>query len=365
EAFKPVNTTRVIGYEFRNPKTRQGGGVLEGFDEIVDENYEVSFRCGGGYAIATLAIAARHNYPSDFSKEEYIQSAINAYNYLEKNNERYTNDGKWNLLDEYCCLDALIEIYKTTQEIYYLYKAREIYEKVEKRYVAIDQNRGYLSVDGTSRPFFHAADAGMPAVNILNFYAIEKDEKIRERALNLAKKIMANEIFVTNETSNPFGYARQLIKDGKGTIETRFFYPHDVETSPWWQGENARIASLATAARSLSKLLNEKADEIFKSQLKKYADDQINWILGLNPYDSCMMESFGRNNPAYFFGEHKDFIHCPGGIVNGITGGIVDEEKGIDLINTYGEKDITDNWRWAEQWIPHATWYLMALSQKM
>lgn len=280
---------------------------------------------------------------------------------MENNNERYTNDGKWNLLDEYCCLDALIEIYKTTQEINYLFKAREMFEKINKRYIAIDENRGYLSVDGTNRPFFHAADAGMPVVNILNFYDIEKDEAFRESALNLATKLMANEIFVTNETANPFGYARQLIQDGKGKIETRFFYPHDVETSPWWQGENARIASLATAARSLSKLVS---CEKFKVQLFKYADDQINWILGLNPYDACMMESFGRNNPEYFFGKHKDFIHCPAGIVNGITGGLVDEEHGIDLVCDYGEKGITDNWRWAEQWIPHATWYLMALSQK-
>ncbi|WMJ21885.1 glycoside hydrolase family 9 protein [Paludicola sp. MB14-C6] len=360
DAFLPLATSRFISYEFRQPKSRKGGGVLEGFDEIKDENYETSFRSGGGYAIATLAYAARTTFPSDYPKEEYIKAAVAAYNYLEKNNERYTNDGKWNLIDEYCALDALVELYKTTREWDYMRKAGKMAERIMDRYVAVDDTMGYLSVNGTKRPFFHAADAGMPIVNLLNYYQIEIDKKLRARALDIATKVMRHELAVTKEASNPFGYARQLIQDGKGTIETRFFYPHDVETAPWWQGENARIASLATAARYMTYHTN---CDTFKAELNKYADDQINWVLGLNPYDSCMMEGVGRNTNAYFYEERKDFIHCPGGIVNGITGGLEDEEHGISFI-TKPTTEIKDNWRWAEQWIPHATWFMYALTMK-
>lgn len=356
----PLATSRFISYEYRQPKSRRGGGVLEGFDEIKDDNYETSFRSGGGYAIATLAYAARTVFPSEYSQQEYIEAAVDAYEYLEKNNERYTNDGKWNLVDEYCCLDALVELYKTTRQWDYMRRAKAMSDRIMAKYVAVDEKMGYLSVNGTERPFFHAADAGMPIVNLLNYYNIEIDEEQKAKVLDIATKLMRHEIKVTKEQRNPFGYARQLIQDSKGKIESRFFYPHDVETSPWWQGENARIASLSTAARYMTYHTN---DDAFKAELNKYADDQINWILGLNPYDSCMMEGAGRNSNAYFFEVRKDFIQCPGGIVNGITGGLKDEEHGIEFIMEPND-EIKDNWRWAEQWIPHATWYMYALAMK-
>lgn len=358
-AFEPVNTTRAIAYEYRHAKVKNNGGVTEGLDVINDTNYEVAFRSGGGYAIATLAYAARTNYPSDFSNKEYIDAAISAYNYLYENNGLYTADGGWNLIDEYCALDALIEIYKTTREYDYLLRAEDMAKRILNKYIAVDDTMGYLSVDGTSRPFFHAADEGMPVVNLLNFCAIEPDHELKAEVLDICEKLMRHQLKITNEVNNPFGYARMHCQGGDGRIKTQFFYPHDVETAPWWQGENARIASLATAARYMS---YHTADEDFKSALRKYADDQINWVLGLNPYDSCMLQGMGRNNNAYFFNLRYDFIHCPGGIVNGITGGL-DDENSIEFI-TEPVGDIVDNWRWAEQWIPHCTWYMYALSMK-
>lgn len=359
EAFLPVNTTRSIGYEFWNPTSRKGGGAYGEMEEIVDRSYEVSLRSGGGYAIAALAAAARHTYPSDFSKEEYLNAAIASFNYLLEHNKEYTNDGNCNLLDDYCALDAAVELYKTTGEYDYLRKAEGFVQKMLGKYVPLDDTMGYLSVDGTKRPFFHAADAGMPVVNLLNFYRVAQEGGLRDQALELAEKLMRHQLSVTNEVSNPFGYARQLIQHGNGTLENQFFYPHDVETAPWWQGENARLASLATAARYLAW---HTKDEAFQAELRKFADDQINWVLGLNPYDACMVEGAGRNNNAYFFECRKDFIHCPGGIVNGITGGLHDEH-GIDFISAPTE-EIKDNWRWAEQWIPHGSWFIYALAMK-
>ena len=219
---------------------------------------------------------------------------------------------------------------------------------------------GYLSVNGTDRPFFHAADAGMPVVNLLNYCAVERQAEDKAAVLAVCEKLMRHELSVTNEVANPFGYARQFVEHGDGTKENQFFYPHDVETAPWWQGENARIASLAAAARSLA-YYTKDAD--LAAALRKYADDQINWVLGLNPFDSCMLEGEGRNNIDYFFeGERRDFIQCPGGIVNGITSALHDEH-GI-AFHADATDEVNDNWRWAEQWIPHATWYMYALCMK-
>lgn len=338
DAYGPVASMRVLGAYHRNPTGRKGGG----------------------YAIAALAYAARVTYPSDYTKEEYLQAAVRAYDYLYANNELYANDGKWNLVDEYCALDAVIEIYKTTKEIDYLRRARALAKRIIDRYIPIDDTMGYLSVNGTDRPFFHAADAGMPVVNLLNYCAVERQAEDKAAVLAVCEKLMRHELSVTNEVANPFGYARQFVEHGDGTKENQFFYPHDVETAPWWQGENARIASLAAAARSLA-YYTKDAD--LAAALRKYADDQINWVLGLNPFDSCMLEGEGRNNIDYFFeGERRDFIQCPGGIVNGITSALHDEH-GI-AFHADATDEVNDNWRWAEQWIPHATWYMYALCMK-
>ncbi|WP_431242320.1 hypothetical protein ACQ9BO_20960 [Flavobacterium sp. P21] len=57
---------------------------------------------------------------------------------------------------------------------------------------------------------------------------------------------------VTNNTSNPFGYARQSFLFN-GQVKDGFFIPHENETGWWWQGENARLASLATCRNRRSK----------------------------------------------------------------------------------------------------------------
>ena len=360
DAYGPVGIMRAMRAFHRNPSGRKGGGAWGDPKEQTPLDYECSFRSGAGYAIAALAYAARTTYPSEHSKEEYLNTAIASYHFLMENNETYTNDGKWNLLDEYCALDATIEIYKTTKEIDYLRKARAMAKRITDRYVPVDDTMGYLRVNDTDRPFFHAADAGMPMVNLLNYCAIERQKEDKEAVLAICEKLMRHELYITGKVNNPFGYARQYVQHGDGSRCDQFFYPHDVETAPWWQGENARLGSLATAARSLSYYTK---DEALKAALCKYADDQINWILGLNPFDCCMLEGEGRNNIDYFFeGERRDFIHCPGGIVNGITGGLHDEH-GIALYYDACE-DVNDNWRWAEQWIPHATWYMYALCMK-
>lgn len=75
-----------------------------------------------------------------------------------------------------------------------------------------------------------------------------------------------------------------------------------------------------------------------------------------------MIEGFGRNHIQYHFGDRVDFLNAPGGIVNGITSGIDDEQ---DIAFVRGPEDgVDDNWRWAEQWLPHVSWMLLALGQK-
>ena len=134
----------------------------------------------------------------------------------------------------------------------------------------------------------------------------------------------------------------------------RFFVPHDNESGYWWQGENARLASLATAARLAVKL--RLGDDELDASLTTYAQRILDWIFGANPFDTCMLQGWGHNPPRY----EPGLWNAPGGVCNGITSGL-DDEQDIDFRKPEDTVP-THSWRWTEQWIPHAAWLFAALS---
>ncbi|MEK4509262.1 MULTISPECIES: glycoside hydrolase family 9 protein [Paenibacillus] len=350
---------RVISFQYKGSSTQFGDAATAGEEVITDESYETGFRQGAGFAIAALAAASRYSYPGDYTREQYLEAAKEAYSYLEENNHRYLNDGRSNILDEYCTLTALTELYKASLEPDYLKKAGESADRLLEYLHSSGDWKDYWSANDEGRPFFHPSDAGLPAIALLNYLEIEKNKDMRAKVLETVKKAMQFELGITKEVSNPFGLARQLVQSSEGSRYTAFFLPHQTEASPWWQGENARLASLAAAARLLSKHLDEQDN--LKAELQVYADHQLNWILGLNPYDSCMLQGSGRNNPEYHFVYGFDYMNCPGGICNGITGDPSNEE-GIEFFTKSIPGVIDDNWRWGEQWLPHASWYMYAVA---
>jgi hypothetical protein len=182
---------------------------------------------------------------------------------------------------------------------------------------------------------------------------------MRVNIKNAIKKSLAFELSITSEVKNPFGYSRQYTQDTLDKRKSAFFFPHGSDASPWWQGENARIASIAAAARLAAPIF--ASDKAFQDNLENFALNQLNWILGLNPYDASMLQGSGHNNPAYGFFGTFEYTNAPGGIVNGITSGI-DNEDDIDFNLSYAQTGKDNDWRWAEQWLPHAAWYLLAVA---
>ncbi|WP_238603506.1 hypothetical protein [Amycolatopsis sp. Poz14] len=178
--------------------------------------------------------------------------------------------------------------------------------------------------------------------------------------LKVVRRSLEFELAVTAEVPNPFGYARNLVQDGEGKRYSSFFFPHNVTPrvkDQWWQGENARIASLATAAR----LAAPRFPGEFAARLRSYAADQLNWICGSNPYGVCMLDGSGHANPQYSWLGSWQFLPTSGGIVNGITG-LNEDGSGIAWDRGYVVTGKDDDWRWDEQWLPHSTWYLYAVA---
>jgi hypothetical protein len=325
-----------------------------------DRQYEVSYRSGGGIAIAALALASTYPVGGEFKNRDYLKAAEDAYDYLEKNNLLMVNDGKENIVDDYCALLAATELFKATHKSQYKTAADRRAQNLMNRLVSSQEHQNYWRADDGDRPYFHAVDAGLPVVSLLNYQEIA-DEGSKPKVLDTIRKSLQFELQITEEVNNPFGYARQFVQDKTGLRRTSFFFPHNSDAAPWWQGENARLASLAAASRLAESYFPQ--DRAFQNHLETYATNQLNWILGLNPFDSCMMNGVGRNNPTYFFFDSWEFTNVPGGISNGITSGFHDEED-IDYDLRWRETGADNDWRWQEQWLPHAAWYLLAASAR-
>jgi len=320
--------------------------------------YEASFRAGGGMAIAALALASTMPADGDFTRGQYLKTAEEAFEFLEEHNRDLLNDGVENILDDYCALMAATELYSATHKETYRAAADDRAKRLMVRLTTAGSWHDYWRADAGTRPYFHPADAGLPVISLLEYFQIAspgQQKKVREAV----ERSLRFELGVTGEVNNPFGYARQLVRMGDGRLRTAFFFPHDTEAAPWWQGEDARLASLAAAARMALPLFGDEPE--FQSQLRTYAWNQLHWILGRNPFDTSMLMGNGHGDAAYMFFRSYKYTSAPGAIINGITSGL-DNEDGIAFNQGFAITGKDEDWRWTEEWLPHAAWYLYAIS---
>ncbi len=320
------------------------------------DDYQAGFRQGGGVAIAALAAASRLGVHGEYDQQKYRNAAENGYWHLKEHNTQYLNDGEENIIDEYCALLASVELFKATKETRYLEESRLWAQHLVARQMSDEQIQHFWSAnqDG-SRPYFHAAEAGLPGIALCEYLAIEDDSVQTESVKRIVNRACEFEIKISNKVTNPFGYPRQYVKGVNESKRDAFFVAHNNESGYWWQGENARLGSLATMAYLAQPHI---ASQEIQQQLFVFAQDALNWIVGLNPYDMCMLDGHGRNNPDYL--PQYGFFNAKGGVCNGITGGFEDEED-IAFNPPAQKDDMLQNWRWGEQWIPHGAWYLLAI----
>jgi len=138
--------------------------------------------------------------------------------------------------------------------------------------------------------------------------------------------------------------------------KTSFFMPHQNESGYWWQGENARIASMATSFILGSQATDPQWRLNQDDTISRMATSALDWITGSNPVGRSFMHGFGPDNPPGY----KGASNIVGGIANGITSSF-DDETTPEFMH-YADGADWQNWRWVEQWIPHDAWYLLGIS---
>ncbi|MFC5595901.1 glycoside hydrolase family 9 protein [Deinococcus cellulosilyticus] len=312
---------------------------------IKSDQFQAAYRQGGGMAIAALARASTLRQQGAFTPDNYLAKAIKGFEHLEVRNHEYLPDGTENIIDDYCALLAATELYAATHQEVFAGAAHRRAQNLRNRMTGA----GWWRADENGeRSFWHAAEAGLPVVALLRYITVFPDPDAKHKTLQTVRASLVHQLKLDTAVNNPFCYPRQYILM-PGQDRTQFFIPHQNDSGYWWQGENARLASLSVAAQWASEYMPDLEG------LQKLAQAPLDWILGFNPFDTCMLQGFGHNNPHY----EPGMDNAPGGICNGITSGLHDEDD-IDFLQA---PDIgpEHSWRWGEQWIPHASWFFLAI----
>ncbi|MBI4603339.1 MAG: glycoside hydrolase family 9 protein, partial [Planctomycetes bacterium] len=150
-------------------------------------------------------------------------------------------------------------------------------------------------------------------------------------------------------TRNPFGLSRQGAEEG----EARFLHP------TVGLGVNFWILSRAWAALVIHRLTGDRRALV-------YAADQVDWVLGKNPLDLCMLEGEGSFNPPRYHHRYnaipgRERGAVPGAIPNGMVAdmGLADR-PGFDL-SRGGSR--SPSFRPNEPWLVHNVFYLLVASE--
>ncbi len=316
------------------------------------DDWQAGYRQGGGLSIAALAAVARSGLTGEFSSEDYLRTALRGYEHLEANNIEYLDNGRENIIDDYCALLAAIELFRATGEQSFRQNAQRRANSLMERMSCGHGYSGWFRADADGEyPFAHAADEGMPLLALAEYMTIAgKNEHARIR--DTFEKAVRHLLALTCEVPNPFSYPRQLVATLDGPFHAQFFFPHENPSGYWWQGENARLASLAYALRRIAPSLDKDQAQ----PANRLARRMLDWVLGVNPYHTCMMQGVGRNVAQYGLAK---FPNVDGGICNGITSSMTDEAD-IAFCET---EDPYQSWRWGEQWLPHAAWFMLAVGE--
>jgi len=230
-------------------------------------------------------------------------------------------------------LIAAYELHRATGKSEYLQAAKE---QADLLLAKQNKDGGF----GTS-----VCDQGLPAAALSLFALDHPMEEVSERAREALESHLD---YVGRMCNNIFGVMQWSQKD--------IFYPYENEDS-WYVGQNSQYLSLAwgmlLTAKALGGELAVKAEGV--------AADQVDWVLGRNPYAVCMFEGRGSFNPPMYYHRYNSVPKrqrgaVPGAICNGIVRRSPQED--IPRFDTTGNDYHTN-----EPWLPHNSYFVLVISE--
>ena len=147
----------------------------------------------------------------------------------------------------------------------------------------------------------------------------------------------------------PYGLFTKQDPGGNRKIGN-YWYRYFMQPDPtWWVGINSNLASAGIGLMKAARILNDP-------ELKSLAQRQLDWIIGVNPFNSSTMVGVGHNHPKHFPGSTFSPLTpvLPGAVMNGLGGDLSDQA----VIGS-------GNWQISEYWTPmvaYTMWLMAELS---
>ena len=319
---------------------------------IKGDDYQAGWRQGGGMAAAALALASTLGDGPDHSADEYLDAALRGFRHLQQHGVEYLDDGRENIIDDTCALLAAAELTAALDDVPRRCRrgAGDAGDRLIDRRRETD-GHVWLTADDGERSWFHASDEGLPG----------GDAAARGRGASgsrrSARALVGDLVSLALRARR---FAHQSVRLSAALDRGRRVGATRAVVLPARERVRLLVAGRERAAwhrwRRCSPPRPKRCRTRHGPRRRRPITRLVSWILGRNPFDVCMLQGYGRNNPPY----HPGFHNAPGGVCNGITSGF-DDEGDIAFRPMPMAADKEHSWRWGEQWMPHGAWLLDAL----
>jgi hypothetical protein len=299
--------------------------------------------------ITSQAIMARitKNKNPPYS-QRCLQAAIKCFDWCNKTNEE-TNTGEIG-----ASIQSAIEMYKTTKQD--IYKNFAIAKVSQLKSLQVN-NQGssvggfFYTSSSDHEPYKNISRGCLEFISLCDLiqtFPLHKDVILwKEMITNYARHYL---LFMSQKNSFgiiPYGlYAKEDPGGSRKVGDYWYRYFMQPELS-WWVGINANIASAGVG-------LMKAADILEDPKLKYIAQKQLDWIIGVNPFNSSTIVRVGYNHPKHFGGSSFWPLTpvLPGAVLNGLGGDNIDKP----VIGT-------GNWQISEYWTPMVAYTLWLMAE--
>jgi len=305
--------------------------------------------------IAAEAMAARltREGDPDYSKKS-LDAALRCFAWCQTGNA-----GK-NAGELGSAIEACLELDKTLGEAKYRKHAVEYAKRLLSLQITqqIDDRlpvRGFfMTSTGSPQPYrdiFHGCLHLIGLCDLLASFPDDADAPLWRSAIQMYCQDYLLAISEQNSFGIvPFGFYGGEDPGGNRRVGNYWYRFFMEPNRSWWVGINSNLASAGVGLIKAARILKEP-------RLAALAQRQLDWILGVNPFDASTVESVGYNQPKQFVtSEFRPATpHIPGAVMNGI-GGTTDDQPDLK----------PGAWQTCEYWTPMVcyTMWLMAEIQR-
>ncbi len=300
--------------------------------------------------ITSEAIMARITETKDNSySRKCLQAAVKCFDWCMKG--KYDQDTR--IIG--ASIQASVEMYRTTREERYKTFAVAQAVRLKNLQQVINQENsisGFFKTSYTdNEPYKNIWEGCMELIAVCDLIRTFPDHK----DISVWKEIITNYLdkyllFISQK--NSFGiipYGLYSGKDPGGNRKAgKYWYRYFMQPElSWWVGINANVASVGVGLIKAAGVLKD-------NKYKALAQKQLDWITGVNPFNSSTIEGIGYNHPRHFPGStfYPLTPVIPGAVLNGLGG---NKEDQTEIGN--------GNWQISEYWTPMVSYTLWLMAE--